>query len=89
MTNPMDCFPRLPNGDIDENSPEWQEHCMACVLHAESEDELTEDDIPHIEHALQTHWNQLDDIARAEHALSGSELYKRVQLYNHVLKNYN
>lgn len=72
-------FPRLPNGDIDHNSDEWQQHVVSSVLAAESMDEIAPDDYEFIEHALLSKWRNLSDDDRVTHALSNSELYRTVQ----------
>jgi hypothetical protein len=75
----MKDFPRLPNGDIDENSDEWQQHVVSSVLAAESMDEISHDDYAFIEHALLSKWRNLPADVRVTHALTNSELYRTVQ----------
>lgn len=80
-------FPLLPNGDIDENSPEWIEFQRKCIELAEDETELCPDDQPHIESITQTRWRRLDPVTRAEHVLRNSELYQQVKMFEQFLKN--
>jgi hypothetical protein len=75
----MDHFPRLPNGDIDENSDAWQQHVIGCVLAAESMEEIATDDYAFIEHSVIAKWNSLEEPDRISHALSSTELYLTVQ----------
>jgi hypothetical protein len=87
MRNPLDRFPRTPDGDIDETSIEWIQFQQRCIELAEEEDELCPDDEPYIESFVQTRWRHLDPIDQAQHALSGSELFKQKNMFEQFLKD--
>lgn len=87
MPNPLDRFPRTPEGDIDETSTEWIEFQRKCVELAEDESELCPGDEPHIESFVETRWRHLDPIDRAEHTLRNSELYRQQQMFKQFLKD--